>query len=389
TAEPAELGISDPIAAVLATVAAAEAAQRDRDYAKTHALFAAARAAAQGLTGYGAPDVGQLAMRELLALARLGDIDGALRALGDGTGIAGSWQAPQLALLRAQLAYGAGRVDEATGAVATATALMAEIFDYAIEPQLNQLTALLALQHGDNAQARTLEEPLITALLADNPAEILAAVQADHHLPWPEELIVGAAASAHHQGDTATVRAAATFLAELARRNPDVAAVTGAHLLVQALSTADFESALALLRQSPRQLLLARADEEHGRSLVDTEDRKAGLDALDTAHDRYAELGATAAATRVQRILQAAGARRRRWAPIPQRPDHGWDALTDMERRVALLIADGHTNRSAAEELVLSPSTISTHLRAVFSKLGVHSRVQLANLVRNDNQPAS
>jgi DNA-binding CsgD family transcriptional regulator len=30
---------------------------------------------------------------------------------------------------------------------------------------------------------------------------------------------------------------------------------------------------------------------------------------------------------------------------------------------------------------VLSPSTISTHLRAVFSKLGVHSRVQLANLV--------
>jgi DNA-binding transcriptional ArsR family regulator len=30
---------------------------------------------------------------------------------------------------------------------------------------------------------------------------------------------------------------------------------------------------------------------------------------------------------------------------------------------------------------VLSPSTISTHLRAVFSKLGVHSRVQLGNLV--------
>jgi DNA-binding NarL/FixJ family response regulator len=52
-----------------------------------------------------------------------------------------------------------------------------------------------------------------------------------------------------------------------------------------------------------------------------------------------------------------------------------------MERRVALLVADGHTNRSAAEELVLSPSTISTHLRAVFGKLGVHSRVQLAHVV--------
>jgi DNA-binding NarL/FixJ family response regulator len=58
-----------------------------------------------------------------------------------------------------------------------------------------------------------------------------------------------------------------------------------------------------------------------------------------------------------------------------------------MERRVALLIAEGHTNRSAAEELVLSPSTISTHLRAVFTKLDVHSRVQLANLVRENDPP--
>jgi DNA-binding NarL/FixJ family response regulator len=59
-----------------------------------------------------------------------------------------------------------------------------------------------------------------------------------------------------------------------------------------------------------------------------------------------------------------------------------------MERRVALLIADGHTNRSAADELTLSPSTVSTHLRAVFSKLDVHSRVQLANLVRSGENAA-
>jgi DNA-binding NarL/FixJ family response regulator len=52
-----------------------------------------------------------------------------------------------------------------------------------------------------------------------------------------------------------------------------------------------------------------------------------------------------------------------------------------MERRVALLVAAGHTNRSAADELVVSPSTIGTHLRAVFSKLDVHTRVQLAHVV--------
>jgi DNA-binding CsgD family transcriptional regulator len=46
---------------------------------------------------------------------------------------------------------------------------------------------------------------------------------------------------------------------------------------------------------------------------------------------------------------------------------------------VAVLIAEGHTNRSAAAELALSVNTIGTHLRLVFTKLGVQSRVQLAN----------
>ncbi|MBV9845033.1 MAG: AAA family ATPase [Kutzneria sp.] len=391
--EPAEMTDADPIAAVLSTMAAAEAARQQRDYARTHELFASARAAAQGLTGYGAPDVGQLALRELLALAQLDDFDGALAGLGDGNRFGDSWQAPQLALLRAQLAYGAGRVEEADEATATATALMAELFDYAFEPPVRLLTALLALLRGDNAQARTVDQPLARALLADadgdpcGAAEIVAVVRDDRDFPWPEELLVGAACSAHHRGDVDTVRGAADLLAELAEHNPNVPSVTGAHLLVDALSTGDFEPAVVRLRKSPRLMLRARADEEYGRSLVDASGRRIGLDALDAAHDRYAELGATAAATRVQRLLQSAGARRRRWAPIPQRPEHGWDALTQMERRVALLIADGHTNRSAAGELGLSPSTISTHLRAVFSKLDVHSRVQLANLVLRKNDP--
>ncbi|HZX01781.1 helix-turn-helix transcriptional regulator [Kribbella sp.] len=80
-------------------------------------------------------------------------------------------------------------------------------------------------------------------------------------------------------------------------------------------------------------------------------------------------------------MLQAAGVRRRRWAAVPPRAQEGWESLTPMERRVALLVADGHTNRSAAEELVVSASTVGTHLRAVFGKLGVNSRVQLTRLV--------
>jgi DNA-binding NarL/FixJ family response regulator len=389
-----EPAVPDPIAAVLTTMARAQLAHQDRDYARTHALFASARAAATGLTGYGVPDPGQLALRELLALARLDGIDAARARVGDGTRVGSSWQAPQSALLRAQLAYGAGQVEDAAGAAATATALMAEVFDVTAEPAVRLLTALVAVLRGDNALAREVDLPLARAVVADadgdqrGAAAIVAALSVDRDFPWPEELLVGAACSAHHRGETDTVRAAAELLAELAGRNPDVASVAGAKLLVDALSTGDFAPALSALGASPRMLLRIRADEEHGRSVVDTDDRKIGLDALDAAHDRYVELGAVAAARRVRRVLQAAGARRRRWAPVPQRPEHGWEALTEMERRVALLIAQGHTNRSAAEELVLSPSTISTHLRAVFSKLDVHSRVQLANLARANDPSA-
>jgi DNA-binding CsgD family transcriptional regulator len=60
-------------------------------------------------------------------------------------------------------------------------------------------------------------------------------------------------------------------------------------------------------------------------------------------------------------------------------PTTGWDSLTKAERRVATLISQGHTNRSAASSLGVSANTVSTHLRAVFAKLGVQSRVQLAN----------
>ena len=393
----------DPIAAVLATTAAAQLAQRGEDRRRAHDLFASARTAAQDVTGYGAPEVGQLAARELIALARIDDIDGALRGLGDGTRFTDSWQAPQLALLRAQLAFGAGRVDEAASAAATATELMAELHDRAFEPELRELLALLALLRGDKPGARTqlaaanetgADLVLARALLAEadgdqrGAAEVVAVIRDDGAI-WPEEWLLAAACSAHYRGDDETVRASADLLAELAGRNPDVASVVGAHLLVDALSTKDYEAARNALRTSPRALLIARGDEEFGRFALDTGDRTAALAALDAARDRYAELGATASAMRVQRILQAAGVRRRRWAPVSQRPDSGWDALTEMERRVALLIAGGHTNRSAADELVLSPSTISTHLRAVFSKLGVHSRVQLANLVlRTDTAPA-
>jgi DNA-binding CsgD family transcriptional regulator len=58
-----------------------------------------------------------------------------------------------------------------------------------------------------------------------------------------------------------------------------------------------------------------------------------------------------------------------------------WASLTPAELRVACLVAEGYTNRDIASALLLSPHTVSSHLRAVFMKLGVHSRVQLTRIV--------
>jgi DNA-binding CsgD family transcriptional regulator len=390
----------DPIAAVIATAAAAQLAHRVEDRRRAQSLFASARVASQDLSGDGAPESEQLAARELLALARIDDIDGALNDLNDKTRFSSSWQAPQLALLRAQFALGAGRVDESLSAATTATELMAELHDRAFQEQLRELLAMLAMLRGDKAEARTqlaaateagTDPAMVRALIADSDGDprgaagVIAAIRQSGTI-WPEEWLVAAVVSAHDRDDCETVRAGTDLLSELADRNPDIASAVGAHQLADALSTKDYLLARVTLSTSPRLLLAARAEEEFGRFALDAGDRTAAVTALDTAHDRYAELGAGAAATRVQRVLQTAGVRRRRWAAVPRRPEAGWDALTGMERRVALLIADGHTNRSAAEQLVLSSSTISTHLRAVFSKLDVHSRVQLANLVqRQDN----
>ena len=114
--------------------------------------------------------------------------------------------------------------------------------------------------------------------------------------------------------------------------------------------------------------------------------RRLPVDALGRALELYADCAADWDARRVRRRLRALGVRRRLVAP--ERPERGWQALTPSEFEVARLIAEGLTNRAAAERLYVSPNTVGTHLRRVFAKLGIRSRVELTLLVAAD-QPRS
>ena len=52
------------------------------------------------------------------------------------------------------------------------------------------------------------------------------------------------------------------------------------------------------------------------------------------------------------------------------------EALTDREREVLVLIARGKSNQDLARELTISLDTVKSHIRHVFTKLGVQNRAQ-------------
>jgi DNA-binding CsgD family transcriptional regulator len=65
----------------------------------------------------------------------------------------------------------------------------------------------------------------------------------------------------------------------------------------------------------------------------------------------------------------------------------GWGSLTDTERTITDLVAQGLSNRQVASRVFLSTHTVAFHLRHVFWKLGVTSRVQLDPFGRRANRP--
>jgi DNA-binding CsgD family transcriptional regulator len=71
------------------------------------------------------------------------------------------------------------------------------------------------------------------------------------------------------------------------------------------------------------------------------------------------------------------------------RPDPAaeqWPQLTASELAVVRLVTQGATDREVAERLYISAHTVNSHLRHIFAKLGIRSRVELARLA-GERQP--
>jgi DNA-binding CsgD family transcriptional regulator len=61
-----------------------------------------------------------------------------------------------------------------------------------------------------------------------------------------------------------------------------------------------------------------------------------------------------------------------------RRPSSGWASLTPAERDVVRLVGEGLGNKEIGARLFVSPRTVQTHLTHVYAKVGLTSRVQLA-----------
>ena len=76
-------------------------------------------------------------------------------------------------------------------------------------------------------------------------------------------------------------------------------------------------------------------------------------------------------------MLDEVGAAR---TPALEEVDDVFDPLTARERLVARLAADGLTNKEIAGRLVVSVRTVANQLQAVYAKMDIHSRHDLARL---------
>ena len=161
---------------------------------------------------------------------------------------------------------------------------------------------------------------------------------------------------------------------------------TAGDALVVRLRDKDMPRAAELLRSAadaldavPFVFDAARIRRNLAQLLVTLGDRDGATRELRLAHDVFARIGAETELRAVRDQLRELGAR-----PPAKAIGEGAGALTGREREIARLVAARKSNKEIGAALDISSRTVSTHLSNVFAKLGVTSRGELTDRVRED-----
>ena len=118
-----------------------------------------------------------------------------------------------------------------------------------------------------------------------------------------------------------------------------------------------------------------------GRALAQARQPERAVVELQSAASELHACGALRYRAAAERELRHLGHRIHRRTRPGKSDEVGVALLTERELQVARLVVDRRTNPEIADVLFLSPKTVETHMRNIFRKLAVSSRVQVARAV--------
>ncbi|WP_225829848.1 helix-turn-helix transcriptional regulator [Streptomyces sp. NK08204] len=230
--------------------------------------------------------------------------------------------------------------------------------------------AWAVIQIAEAEKGRQHAVPLGAELLAADAAVRQLSIAEPAALPWLVRLMMNC-------GRKQLAAHGVHVCRQLASRNPHFSSVQAAAAHAAGLHDEDLGKLRLAAESHVDPWARASANEDIAVILARGDDRTVPARVLQQALDTYTQTGARRDASRIESRLHhsapSAGqvSRHQRTRDIPE--------LTDTEYAVAHLVAQGFTNGQTAGQLFLSPHTIAFHLRKIFRKLGVESRVQLAS----------
>ena len=190
--------------------------------------------------------------------------------------------------------------------------------------------------------------------------------------PW----LVRAALAVEDRGQATNI---ASVISETSRANPTFAVIRASADYAEGLLAGDIPRLGHAAAQLPDPWIRSCAAEDRGVLLAEAGKGDEAARAFDEALREYAHVGAGRDVARTRRRLRELGIRHRHWGTA-KRPAVGWESLTGTELATARLVAQGLTNQRIANQLFISTHTVAFHLRQVFRKLEIRSRVELTRI---------
>ena len=136
-------------------------------------------------------------------------------------------------------------------------------------------------------------------------------------------------------------------------------------------------SSIERMRAGERQFDWAVTADVSARCLIQWNAPESAKKLLEGALGVYERVGASGKASGARAALRSLGSVRGQRGERG-RPKTGWDSLTNSELKVVRLVAERLSNPSIAKRLFVSPRTVETHVSSCLAKLGLSSRIELA-----------